>query len=57
MRRPFHQQDDSLEVLQRGGTVLPIGVLGGGVWGQVQMGGGGAIPVENEGKGRGGWGK
>ena len=40
----------------------PIGVPGGGVWGRVQVGGGGGFPVENEGKkgkgvGRvGGWG-
>ena len=35
---------------------LPIGVPGGGVWGQVQVGGGGWVPLENEGKGGGGWG-
>ena len=29
---------------------VPIGVPGGGVWGRVQVGGGGGFPVENEGK-------
>ena len=34
---------------------VPMGVLGGGVWGQVQGGGGGgSFPVGNEGKGAGG---
>ena len=35
---------------------VPIGVPGGGVWGQVQVGGGGGSPLENEGK-RGGVGR
>ena len=38
---------------------VPIGVVGGGVWGRVQVGGGGGFPVENKGKGDrglGGWG-
>ena len=43
----------------RKGVRARIGVLGGGVWGRVQVGGGGGgFPVENEGKGEGGagWG-
>ena len=33
---------------------VPIGVPGGGVWGRVQVGGGGWFSVENKGKGEGG---
>ena len=29
---------------------VPIGVAGVGIWGRVQVGGGGCLPVENEGK-------
>ena len=36
---------------------VPIGVLGGGVGGRVQGGGGGVFPVENKGKGEGGVGR
>ena len=35
---------------------VPIGVPGGGVWGPVQGVVGGGFPVENKGKGEGGWG-
>ena len=35
---------------------VPIGVLGGGVWGRVQVGGLVGFPIENEGKRRRDWG-
>ena len=44
----------------RKGVRVPIGVLGGGVWGRVQVGGGGrgmGFPVENEEKTGRVWGR
>ena len=35
----------------RKGVRVPIGVLGGGVWGRFQGGGGGWLPVEGKGEG------
>ena len=45
-------RDSFCEGSFRKGVRVPIGVLGGGVWGQVQ--GVGAVPVENNGRGEGG---
>ena len=38
------------------GVQVPIGVPGGEVWGRVQVTVGAWFPLENKGKGEGGWG-